>query len=431
MHPKNNTNSPIPRPFSGKMPLMKNLILTSMILFSGGAQALEIEALTEAFILQTKKDKVYLKVLNGKAKNKLVWVDYSIENPSGKIFGPNPVDSLARPTKKLSEALYIQFPYKVKGVEDSASLNQAHKNRLKKHLFTSLDRYVPISNQNVPDIAEDYALACPERPKRKNGEYCHKATAFQLSSKLRNIIKEEALKVNEKPELVASIIQHESLFDVFSENLHEKNKCIKDEKNCSPYRWGVGLAQLGKTDAPLYGLDWDLKVKRPKDCKKKRITNDDCLKKLIKSCSKYKEHKLKPINCPRAAIRATALKIKAMIPSEVPAWVKEDGKIKLVNLSMELQRDPVEKMRNQIGFYNRSIKVVNSFVEYYDTHGDYPLTYGAAWAMVRSPKSPSISMGYQMLTKEYINRCYVWELAGLCGELPKHGLISQYEEQLR
>jgi hypothetical protein len=244
------------------------------------------------------------------------------------------------------------------------------------------------------------------------------------------MIKEEAEIVGEEPSLVASIIQHESLFNVFAENLHEKKKCTKDEKNCSPYRWGVGLAQLGATDAALYGLDWNKKVKRPKECKKLKITNDGCLKKLVKSCSKYSDHNLKPINCPRAAIRATALKIKSMIPDKVPAWVNENGKIQLVNLSMELQKSPVEKIRNQIGFYNRSIKVVNSFVEYYDTHGAFPLTYGAAWAMVRTPKSPSISMGYQMLTKEYINRCYVWELAGLCGDLPEHGLISQYRKQL-
>jgi hypothetical protein len=418
-------------PLSGKMPFMKNLLLTSLLLFSAGAQALEIEALTEAFILQTKENKLYIKVLNGKAKNKLVWVEYSLKNPSGKIFGPNPVDALARPTKNLKEALYIQFPFTVKAKEDSASFSNQHKARLKKYLFTSLDRYVPISNQDVPDIAEDYALACPLVPKRKNGESCHKATAFKLGTRLRKMIKEEALIVGERAELVASIIQHESLFDVFAENLHEKNKCLKDEKNCSPYRWGVGLAQLGATDAGLYGLDWSLKVKRPSACKKKRITNDDCLKKLIKVCSKYKNHKLKPINCPRAAIKATALKIKSMIPSDIPAWVKQDGNVELVNLSAELQKNPVEKMRNQIGFYNRSIKVVNSFVEYYDTHGAYPLTYGAAWAMVRSPQSPSISMGYQMLTKEYINRCYVWELAGLCGDLPPHGLISQYQKQLK
>ncbi len=410
---------------------MKKLFLTSILLISAGVQALEIQPLTEAFILQKKENKLYLKVLNGKVKNKLVWVDYSLNNPTGKIFGPNPIDALARPTTNLKEALYIQFPFKVEATEDSASFSSQHKARLKKYLFTSLDRYVPISNQNVPDIAEDYALACPERPKRKNGEFCHEARAFKLSKKLKSIIMEEANAVSEKPELVASIIQHESLYDVFSENLHEKNKCLKDEKNCSPYRWGVGLAQLGATDAALYGLDWNLKVKRPKACKKAKITNDDCLNKLIKTCSKYKDHKFKPINCPRAAIRATALKIKAMIPSDVPAWVKEDGKVKLVNLSSKLQSSEVEKMRNQIGFYNRSIKVVNSFVEYYDTHGSFPLTYGAAWAMVRSPKSPSISMGYQMLTKEYINRCYVWELAGLCGDLPANSLISQYQKQLK
>ena len=407
--------------------MIKSLALFFLLITS--TQAVEVIPQTEAFILSVQKNKLYIKILNGPLKEKLVWVDYNLESPSGKIFAANPIDRLASPTTDLSEALYIQFPFSVEGTIDQDSLTDNMKARLKKYLFTSLDRYVPISNQDVPDVAEDYAVSCPERPKRKNGQYCHKASAFKLSYKLAAIVKEEANSVGELPELVASIIQHESLFDVFTENLHEKNKCLKDEKNCSPYRWGVGLAQLGQTDAPLYGLDWNKVVKRPKNCKGKRITNNKCLETMLKTCRKYKNDELKPINCPRAAIKAAALKIAAMIPNKFPAWVKQDGKIAQVELASELRRDPIETIRNKIGLYNRSVKVMNSFVEYFDQHGSFPATYGSAWAQLRTPKSPSISMGYQMLTKEYINRCYVWELAGLCGEIPEHGLVKQYQKQ--
>lgn len=407
--------------------MIKGLIL--LFLSTSILHAVEIIPQTEAFILSAKSDKLYIKILNGPLKNQLAWVNFKIDDPSGKIFAANPIDRLASPTNKLENALYIQFPFSTEATLDSSSLTEKMKARLKKYLFTSLDRYVPISNQDVPDVAEDFAVSCPERPKRKNGQYCHKATAFNLPSKLMKIVKEEANRVGEKPSLVASIIQHESLFDVFTENLHEKNKCIKDEKNCSPYRWGVGLAQLGDTDAPLYGLDWRKTLKRPKSCKGKRITNEKCLSELIKKCRKYKDDELQPINCPRAAVRAAALKIAAMIPQNFSAWVKQDGKIVQVELASELRKDPVEEIRNKIGLYNRSVKVMNSFVEYFDQYGSFPTSYGSAWAQLRTPKSPSISMGYQMLTKEYINRCYVWELAGLCGEIPSHGLVKQYQKQ--
>jgi len=407
---------------------MTKIILIALFLISS-VQGAELVPQTEAFILEAKEDKLYIKVLNGPLKEKLLWVDYSLEKPSGKIFAANPIDKLASPTTSIKDALYIQFPFAVHAELDPNSLTPTMEKRMKDHLFMSLDRYVPISNQDVPDVAEDYAVSCPKRPKRKNGEYCHKATAFNLPSSLLKIVKEESQKVDENPALVASIIQHESLFDVFSENLHEKNKCIKDEKNCSPYRWGVGLAQLGQTDAPLYGVDWNKTIKRPKACKGKRITDRNCLKVLIKKCTKYKDDKLKPINCPRAAISAAAKKIAAMIPEKFPAWVKQDGKITQVELASELRKDPVETIRNKIGLYNRSVKVMNSFVEYFDQHGSFPTSYGSAWAQLRTPKSPSISMGYQMLTKEYINRCYVWELAGLCNAMPEHSLVVQYQKQ--
>lgn len=408
---------------------MKTILF--LFFLSLSAYGAQIVPQTEAFILKAENQRLLIKALNGPLKNKILWVNYSLENPTGKIFAANPIDRLASPTNKIEEALYIQFPFEQVGEIDNSPLTEEIKKRIKKYLFTSLDRYIPISNQDVPDVAEDFAVSCPERPKRKNGKYCHKATAFKLPKLLRSIVIEESNAVGELPSLVASIIQHESLFDVFTENLHEKNKCLNDEKNCSPYRWGVGLAQLGQTDAPLYGLDWNKTIKRPRECKKKRITDEKCLKTLIKKCEKYEGDKLKPINCPKAAVRAAALKIAAMIPEKFPAWVKDNGKIVEVDLAPELRKDPVETIRNKIGLYNRSVKVMNSFVEYFDQRGSFPTSYGSAWAQLRTPKSPSLSMGYQMLTKEYINRCYVWELAGLCGEMPEHSLVLQYQNQFK
>ena len=248
---------------------MKKLIVSIFILTINSIFAAKIPPGSEAFILKAQSNKLYIKILNGELKGKLAWIDYSIDNPTGKVFSANPVDSLAIPTTDLKSALYIQIPFAIEGVLDSSSVTNEMNEREGQFQFTGLDRYVPISNQDVPDVAEDFALSCPVIPKRKNGKNCHNAVSFSLPEKLIEIIKEESLKVNETPALVASIIQHESLFNVFAENLHEKKKCQQDEANCSPYRWGVGLAQLGLTDASLYGLDWNKKVKSPRDVRKK------------------------------------------------------------------------------------------------------------------------------------------------------------------
>lgn len=406
---------------------MKSILTFLLLVASIGLQAIEITAQTEAFILSIQEQQVYIKILNGEHKGELGWISYSKENPTGKIFDSNPIDHLARPTDKIENAFYIQFPFAVQIDLDPDSLTEAMKKRMDENLFTSLDRYVPISNGNVVDVATDRNVSCPEVPKRKNGENCLKAKAFELPALLIQIIKEEAHSVGENPALVASIIQHESLFDVFTENLHEKNNCLANQSQCSPYRWGVGLAQLGKTDAGLYGLDWDKTLKKTSHCKGKNLTNEECLKSMIKKCKTFEDDKLQPINCPRAAIRATALKISSMIPKYTPAWVKVNETISLVDLTPVLKRNRIEELRNKVGLYNRSIKVMNSFVEYFDQKGEFPSSYGEAWSQARTGQSPSISMGYQMLTKEYINRCYVWEVAGLCGALPPDSLVSQFQ----
>jgi len=407
---------------------MKMAIILLSLMASLCLQAAEISAQTEAFILSTETHRLYIKILNGNLKGELGWVAYSKENPTGKIFDSNPIDHLARPTDQVNNALYIQFPYTLEIELDAHSLTEEMKKRMNENLFTSLDRYVPISNGNVIDVATDRNVSCPEIPKRKNGEDCLKAKAFRLPLELIQIIKEEAQKVAENPALVASIIQHESLFDVFTENLHEKNNCLSDETNCSPYRWGVGLAQLGKTDAGLYGLDWEKTLKKPSVCKGKDLTDKKCLETMLKSCKAYRNDSLRPINCPRAAIRAAALKIASMIPKYTPVWVKESGVISLKDLTPILKSNAIEEMRNKVGLYNRSIKVINSFVEFFDQNGEFPSSYGEAWSQPRTGQSPSISMGHQMLTKEYINRCYVWEVAGLCDKLPNDSLVVQFQE---
>ena len=406
---------------------MKSLATILIFLISLKSFGLTLSAQSEAFILKSSGHDLILLLLNGEHKNKIVSFVYNPQNPKGKLFSANPIDQLAAPETNVKKAINIFFPFETTVEELQIDLTPEMKKRMKENLFTSLDNYVPISNLNVPDMANDRNLNCPERPKRKNGQYCPHSPAFKIHGLLKEVLLEEAQKEGEDPALVASIIHHESLFDSFIENLHEKKKCLRDEKNCSPYRWGAGLAQLGKTDAPLYGLDWDKSIRKPRACRKKNLLNEKCFRALMKKCKRYQDDKLQPLQCPRAAIRATVLKIKAMIPTSYKVQVVQNEEIIELDVAKALRQNKAEEIRNKIGLYNRSIKVVNSYVQYFDRYGEFPKFYGEAWSIPRTSQAPSRSMGFQMLTKEYINRCYVWELAGLCGEIPKKALYSQYQ----
>ena len=400
---------------------------------------IELQAQTELFILKVdslakNSSALYVQILNRGKNSQPVWIEYKHNSPSGKLFQINPIDKMTFSTNSLKSAFYYvltenDVAYKAENTKSSSQL----KKRLNNNLYTTLNNYLPISNSSVKERADDLYQACPTVPSRKNGKSCLHSDSLTLPIVLKKMIQESAKKYNQNPALVAAIIQHESRFDPYAENIHEKNKCLKNSKNCSPYRWGKGLSQLGASDGHFFGLNWKKETRVPRSCRGKTLLNKSCLNSLIKSCKRYKNSEFKPINCPTAAIEAVSKKLQSLIPDSLPTWVKSEqsteSSSELVNLSPALKRSKEEKLRNLIGLYNRGVKVYNSFVEFHDKFGYFPKNFGSAWSMPRTSQSPSISMGYQMLTREYIGRCYVWELAGLCGELPSDSLVAQYMRQ--
>lgn len=406
-------------------------IFLSSLIFGGPSQSIiTLEQRSEAFILKTTSKQALIFLLNGELKGQKVWVSKDVDPLSFKIYTKDSIDSLLKPTDDWKKAFYMTFSFSAKGKRQGDKLSPIERAYMEEHLFSRLENYVPISNAGVPELADDLNLACPKVPRKKNGESCPVGLAYKLPAFLIEEIRALAIKHNEDPILVASIIHQESQYDLFIDNDHERKKCLKLGRKCSPYRWGYGLAQLGRSDAALYGLNWDLKLKRDRKCKKKaNLMNEKCFMRMEEKCRKYKNSALKPINCPRAAIEAVVRKVKAMVPSKTTVWLEESNQVVYHNLSEEFTSDPIEEARVKVGLYNRAIKVVNSYVEYFDQHGRFPRFYGEAWAMPRTADSPSLSLGYQMLTKEYINRCYVWKVAGLCGEMPNSSLYKQYEGQ--
>lgn len=390
-----------------------------------------IEEKAEAFILDQDSKHFLVQVLNGSKKGGNFLILKNPEVLTYKLYGKSPIDRLLAPVHNPEEAYYLTVSFETKADVFHEELTEFHKKRMRENLFTSLSDHLPISNENVPELADDDKLQCPKIPKRKNGKNCLTGKAHKIPDYLRDFIKETSLEFNQDPFLVMSIIHQESQYDLFMENIHEKQMCYQAGEGCSAYKWGVGLAQLGKTDAHFYGLDWEKQLKRPSICKGSGLLSKKCWDKMVKKCEKYEEDLLKPIHCPKAAITAVIKKIKSLIPENVPAWLEDTnkGEVFSFNLSPILKSDPVETIRNLVGYYNRTIKVTNSFIEYYDNKGKFPSTYGQAWSMPRTSQAPSKSIGYQLLTKEYINRCYVWNVAGLCGAIPERSLYSQYKNQ--
>ncbi|MCR9205939.1 MAG: hypothetical protein NXH75_15255 [Halobacteriovoraceae bacterium] len=406
------------------------LILIALISFNLRA-SLVLEEKAETFIVDQTDSHFLVQVLNGSKKGENFLVSKTPEVLTYKLYGKSPIDQLLAPVHTTEKAFYLTVSFETKVEEYKSPLTSAQKERMEQNLFTSLSDHLPISNENVPELADDDRVQCPMVPKRKNGEDCFSGKAHRLPRFLKDFIKETAEEYGQDPYLVMSIIHQESQYDLFMENLHEKNKCLRDEKNCSAYRWGIGLAQLGKTDAHFYGLDWEGQLKRPRVCKGSGLLNLKCWERMNRNCQKYEENTLKPINCPKPAIQAIVKKIKSLIPTKVPAWLEDKQKQEVFpfDLSSILKRDKTETIRNLVGYYNRTIKVTNSFIEYYDHKGSFPETFGQAWSMPRTSQAPSKSIGYQLLTKEYINRCYVWKVAGLCGTIPSGSLYSQYKQQ--
>ena len=121
-----------------------------------------------------------------------------------------------------------------------------------------------------------------------------------------------------------------------------------------------------------------------------------------------------------------------MLPSPY-VWVRDDksDKLRAIDIGSYLQQSEAETLRSKVSIYNRGPRIINSYVEFFDQKSRFPKSYGEAWTAVRVSETPTKEMGYQILSKEFVNRCYVWAVAGLCGETPKSSVIGQFHEQFK
>ncbi len=395
---------------------------------------------TELFILEQKllnnSSDIFARIVTGPNEGNDVRLSINSEDSIGKFFSQTPWDHLAIPTIRLDDAFYIHLYRPTTGVVDASSLieknqySESLRQRMGKFLFTNLANYLPLTNHQNTDLATDSHLSCPAIPQEQNGTPCHTIAAAKLPTELITLISHESKLGGEDPALVSAILQNESNFDPFIENLYEKALC-HEASGCGTYRWGKGLAQLGATNAATYGLDWSFEIPKPDACKKTTLLHSLCLTELAKICKAYENLALKPIQCPQFAIRAIVLKLHSEINPSPMGQIKTIDKESLLNVDIGtyLEQTPAEKVRSKISIYNRGPRVINSYVEYFEQNRRFPKSYGEAWTTVRNSETPSTEMGYEILSHEYVNRCYVWAVAGICGEIPSFSVLAQFQTQ--
>lgn len=361
-----------------------------------------------------------------------VWVNYSSRDPAFRFLDNNNFDRVSFETADMANAAYVKTRKPLVGTIDDKKFGEiTSQPGWDKQLFGDLEKHVPLSGLATKLQANDLDQTCPKLPQRKDGKPCDAFKAIDLPPELKQMIQNSARKFHVPPALIASIMHNETNFDLFIENQEEKKICEENGGSCSSYKWGRSFAQLGVTDAPLYGVDWNKFISPPSSCAatagKGQPVTSQCLQDMDKICASQ-NGSLRPINCPAAAVDAVAQKLATLIPSDLKTVLSRGKSIKKIDLTSVLTSDEITEVRNRAGLYNRGPRVYNGYAEYYRKNGKFPANYGEAWSATKTCDSPSDKIGYRVLRHEFINRCYVWRVAGLCGGFPKTSLMAQYTE---
>lgn len=399
---------------------------------------------TEYFVLDRKKQAnhfwqffvVPVDPATGATGEAGAWIKFDAQNPRALLFGSDE-DRLAHPTARPERAVYLKTAVEL----PIAKIDSTHLASLRSRpdwnakLFGSLDRNMPLTGARAVDAATDTGNACPAQPQQKTGRPCEIDRAFDLPPRLVSLIKAAALKHGILPEVLAALLHTESKFDFWLENKAARAACGADHKSdrCSRYGWERGVGQIGTELSKRYGLNWHVAISRPSSCGRSPWT-DVCIDDLERSCSEIPRVQLKPYNCPSAAIDAAARRLSEGVKSTVDFRVRDaSAGLRIVSVSRALARDrgSAEYSRNLVSAYNRGPRVANSYFEFFRQNGRFPSSYGEAWATRRTESTPGKAVGFQLLQGEFINRCYVHSIVGLCGEFPDESLARKYQLKFR
>ncbi len=431
---------------SGIIILTLGIVALTSELFASYIVEINFESSLEGKILHFEqvrgKDYAYVHFINGPYQGRRGWVPikpkqgairfYAVEKHQAfQVIEPENA-KFVRVTKNVVGLLNLDF------IAEDLNVWKYGQNKYTIDFFA---QYPRTKLRKVAKVSDNHwRTSCPDRPIRKSGKACAlPPKRGKLPAWIINDLKNSARRHDVHPAIVAAIIQKESFFNPFSENQYEKKLCKKQKrsgKNCAAYHWGQGFPQLGATNSKEFGLRWIPNLQKPKQCRPGRhIWRRSCYNYLVRTCALQKKKTgLADSYCPREGIDAVAKYVSSLINTEHYLRVDivdENGKWmeKVINIKDHMRRVLAEEFRYIAGMYNRGKRPINSVEEYFRQNGKAPEWYDLAWTTRRvDGVTPSSGMGYMILYKESINRCHVWQIAGLCGPSLGDSLAGKYLE---
>lgn len=390
-----------------------------------------------------------IEILNKTNKGVKTWIKVRENDPRFKFY--EAVDSLSSQTLDITKATHIRSTQNFSGLYDiTGSLHFEIPPHLEApRANCNLEEHFPISLSSDPRASKARPLKvslvdkrpvnpCPNRPTQANGKPCVKTlpVALPKNSKLRQYILEAAEQVGINPAFIAAMIAQESQFRILVENKQEKEAC-RDPAKCPKYGWSKGMIQFGRMMSDEYGLDWEPEIPTNIPECNKNGSSDACVVAVDQYCeATFISRDKKPATfCPRQALVGFSRYIKDILERErkIRVKIKDTKKNEVeavIDLSHIINEKPADQLRYAAGDYNRGPRVDNSIEQYFQQKGTAPPHFGHTWAVRRNPdETPSKDMGYRILNNEYINRCYVWNIAGLCGnQFPPNSLATYYSK---
>lgn len=405
---------------------------------SFAAQGSELTAGGEYFVLtkQKQNDGSWRMLVLDASDNGHVF-NYPADSKNLSLFDNSKVGLIAYPTNQVENAVFVKANKTIATKNANAVIQKLKANpekwkKLTERRPNDINGKLIVTHADQPVKATDTEVACPTQPQTKNGKFCSEPPpAKTLPPTLIRVINEAAKKHNVPAALIASIIHQETEINPFAENKDSRRQCEEAtaEKPCPDYKWEKGMAQLGANNAKDYGLDWNTTIPRTAHCE--QVLTESCFAYLESECAKATTANGAPVNCPGASVNAVAQHLSdAGLPKDMKVNVPVGANTTTVDFKNKLfsGKNDASEIRNRVGYYNRGPRVFDSYYEFLSQNGRFAKSYGEAWATPRVESTPSKEMGFRVLQGEYVNRCYVWRVAGLCGDVPANSLYGQYSQ---
>lgn len=290
------------------------------------------------------------------------------------------------------------------------------------------------TKSNIPVKYERNEKFCGERAGQYAKYYYEEPKLSQRSDQYKNDFVSAANETGVAPGLLAAMVHIESKFNPRLENTKEKNSVGGNESHKSnPSIWGKGIAQLGRSEGKILGLDWYGSYKS-NHSKSGSVWHPgsaiegmaDLLLIKVKEINiiEKKHNELVAQGKRKHKIEPPGSLAKFMLDREsfqpAPALKADGSNAKEIELYHQVAY--AEKMRYLTSMYNRGMRAPNAIIAYLERTGSFPGYYGQAW----SEPPHETQSNDDVLYIQQINRGHIYRTAGLCGALPSASVVSKY-----